>query len=408
MTTAPAPVRIASLDVIRGIAVMGILVANLPAFALPHAAYFSPLAWGGSTGPDRWAWFATFVLVEGKMRGLFSVLFGASMLLVIDRAHAGGQSGARVHYARMATLAVFGTAHLYLFWWGDILLHYALVGSIAFLFAGLRVRWLLACAAALLAWQIVADALTTLTYFASAARDTPIRLATWNSFAEVFGIPPAAELAAQVTTARGGFVTGVIERWHHEASPVFVVAILGPQTLSAMLLGMAGYRSGFLTGGWERARYRRCAAACLASTLPLYVALAANTVARGFSPPWVYFASILAAEPLRPITVAGYAALTILLIRPGGWLTTRIGAVGRAAFTNYLGTTLAMTFVFSGWGLGQFGGWSRAELYLLVPVVWTAMLAWSTPWLRRYAYGPFEWAWRCLARWRIEPLHQHA
>ena len=109
-----ARARIDSLDFIRGVAVMGILVANLPAFGLPEAAYFSPLAWGGSAGWDRLAWVATYVLVEGKMRGLFSMLFGASMLLVVDRARAAGDSPARIHYARMATLFAIGCAHLYL------------------------------------------------------------------------------------------------------------------------------------------------------------------------------------------------------------------------------------------------------------------------------------------------------
>ena len=182
------------------------------------------------------------------------------------------------------------------------------------------------------------------------------------------------------------------------------LALLGIQTLSAMLLGMAGYRSGFLTGQWARARYLRWASVCLGITLPLYVALAINTMAHDFSPPWVFFASILAAEPLRPVMVVGYAALLIVLMRPGGWMTTRIAAVGRAAFTNYLGTTLLMTFIFDGWGLEQFGYWSRAQLYLLVPLTWAIMLAWSQPWLARYRYGPMEWLWRSLARFAVQPM----
>src|SRR5215210_5554464 len=99
--------RHVTLDVIRGVAVMGILLANLPAFGLPGAAYFSPLAWGGTSPADITAWFATFVLVEGKMRGLFSFLFGASMLLVIDRARASGGNPAAVHFARMIVLLLF-------------------------------------------------------------------------------------------------------------------------------------------------------------------------------------------------------------------------------------------------------------------------------------------------------------
>lgn len=408
MTMAVPTDRIESMDVMRGVAVMGILVANLPAFALPHAAYFSPLAWGGSTGANLWVWFTTYVLVEGKMRGLFTILFGASMLLVIDRARTKGESIVRVHYSRMAILFVIGGLHLYLFWWGDILLHYAMVGAIAFLFIRLSVRWLLVAAGVLLALQIASDSMAALSYFDSIARNTPARVATWNGFAPVFGVPPATMLDAQVAATRSGFLNAAVDRWNHEAGPLFIMALLGLQTLSAMLLGMASYRSGFLTGKWERARYCRWAVVCLGITIPLYIALAINTLSHGFFPPWVFFASILAAEPLRPVMVVGYAALLVLLMRPGGWLTTRVAAVGRTAFTNYLGTTLMMTFVFSGWGLGQFGYWSRAQLYLLAPLAWAIMLAWSKPWLAHYSYGPLEWTWRSLARLKFQPMSEPA
>ncbi len=383
---------------------MGILVANLPAFALPHAAYFSPAAWGGSALADLTAWFATYVLIESKMRGLFTVLFGASMLLVIDRARANGESAAKVHYSRMISLIVIGLLHLYLFWWGDILLHYALVGLVAYLFTRMTVRWLLICAGVLFVLQFANDIVTTLMYFDSAARDTPARIALWNQFAPMFGVPPAAKLAEEVAAGRTGFVTAAIYRWHHEASPFFILAIFGVQTLCAMLLGMAGYRSGFLTGAWDRARYQRIAIICLAIATPIYIALAINTLAHGFFPPWIFFASSLAAEPLRLVMLFGYAALLILMIRPGGRVTERVAAVGRAAFTNYLGTTLLMTFVFAGWGLGQFGTWSRAQLYLLVPVAWAIMLLWSKPWLDHYRFGPLEWAWRSLARLQVQKL----
>lgn len=177
--------RIATLDVIRGVAVMGILVANLPAFALPKAAYFSPLAWGGSTGADLWVWFATFVLIEGKMRGLFTLLFGASMLLVIDGARARRESAAAVHFRRTGVLLAIGCLHFYLLWWGDILHHYALVAAVAFLFVRLSTRWLIVAALAILALQWVSELMAYLSMLASAARDSPAAVATWVQFAEI-------------------------------------------------------------------------------------------------------------------------------------------------------------------------------------------------------------------------------
>ena len=120
--------RVATLDVIRGVAVMGILIMNIVAFAMPEAAYMNPASFGSHGAVDYGVWAVNFVLVDGKMRGLFSFLFGASMLLVIERAEAKGENPLRVHYARMFWLLLFGLAHLYLLWWGDILAHYALVG----------------------------------------------------------------------------------------------------------------------------------------------------------------------------------------------------------------------------------------------------------------------------------------
>ncbi|RYY11919.1 MAG: DUF418 domain-containing protein, partial [Alphaproteobacteria bacterium] len=128
----PAPTRIATLDLIRGVAVMGILASNIAAFGFPEFAYMTPASMGAPSTPDLIAWTTTFIVIDGKMRGLFSFLFGASMLLVIDRAEANGEDPATVHLRRMAWLFVFGIAHLYLLWWGDILAHYALVGALAY------------------------------------------------------------------------------------------------------------------------------------------------------------------------------------------------------------------------------------------------------------------------------------
>lgn len=393
--------RIASLDLIRGVAVMGILVANLPAFALPEAAYFSPLAWGGTAPADVAVWFATFVLVEGKMRGLFSFLFGASMLLVIDRA---GDDAAGVHFRRMAVLFAIGCAHLYLVWWGDILSHYALVGALAFMAVRLPTRWLVALGLGFLAWQWVDGIAGTVILWRSAARATSAAVAIWDGFAASFGVPPRPAILAEIAATRGNWWGEVAWRWQHATDPVTLLPLIGVETMSAVLLGMAGYRSGFLSGAWSRVRYRRWAGVCLGLSLTGYAILGLATLAHGFDQRWVFLGSIGASPPLRTLGFVGYAALLILLAQPGGWLTTRIAAVGRAAFTNYLGTSVAVTAIFYGWGLGQFAAWPRATLYLLAPLAWAITLWWSKPWLDRYRYGPLEWLWRSLSRGRSQPM----
>ncbi|KQM63481.1 hypothetical protein ASE75_12580 [Sphingomonas sp. Leaf17] len=393
------------MDVMRGVAVMGIVVANLPAFALPEAAYFNPTAWGQTSLTDTVVWYANFVLIEGKMRGLFSLLFGASMLLVIDRARASGATAASVHFRRMAVLFVIGCAHLYLLWWGDILAHYALVGAIAYPFARLSAGRLVAIGLVILGCSTVLSGLTTLALFDAAPRATPDQIATWDGFALAFGHPPASMLAAEIDAFTGDWWTGVAWRWHHATNPLDFLQIVGPETLSAMLFGISGYRSGFLTGEWTRARYRQWAIVGLAIALPAYALLGAVTMAHGFDQRWIVFGSIFASEPVRVAGFVGYAALLMLVIRPGGRLTTQIAATGRAAFTNYIATSLLMTFVFQ-WGLGHFGAWPRAQVYALAPSVWLLMLAWSKPWLDRYRYGPMEWVWRSLSRWSLQPMRR--
>lgn len=396
--------RIATLDFIRGVAVMGILVANLPAFGLPEAAYFSPLAWGGHAPADVSVWFATFVLVEGKMRALFTFLFGASMLLVIERAERGGRDSAETHLARMAALFAIGGLHLYLVWWGDILTHYALIGAVAFVFARLSVRGLVALGCALLAWEMLYNAAGAAALFAAGARDTSDKIALWSVFAGTFGVPPIADLHAEIAALGGSWADGVRWRWTHATDPVTFAVLLGPETLSAMLFGMAAYRAGLLTGAWPRKRYRTWAIVCLGIALTAYAALGVNTIAHGFDQRWVFLASILASAPFRVLAAIGYSCLLVLVFRPGGHLSERVAAAGRAAFTNYLGTSLIMLAVFTGAGL--FGQLTRAQLLLLAPPVWLLMLAWSRPWLARFRYGPLEWLWRSLARGRFQPMRR--
>jgi uncharacterized protein len=399
--------RIVSLDVIRGVAVMGILVANLPAFALPGAAYFSPLAAGGTATADIAVWFANFVFVEGRMRGLFSVLFGASMLIVADRARAAGDDPGPVHAARMAALFAIGCVHLWLIWWGDILAHYALVGLIAWPFIRLSPRWLIVAGivATLLGLAQAAGGLALL--LTAVARDTPRAIAIWNGYATGFGTPPATAIAAEIAAQNRGWFAAVSWRLEHATGPLITLPMLGPQTLGAMLLGMAACRTGFLTGAWPRARYRRWAKICLLVSLPGYAVLGLLVLHHRFAMPWVYGASLVAAEPLRMIGAIGYAALILSMLRPGGRWTMRIAATGRTAFSNYLATSLVMTCLF-GWGLGQFGEWRRAALYLLAPLAWGLMLGWPRPWLRRYRHGPLEWLWRSLSRLEWQPLRRTA
>jgi uncharacterized protein len=169
---------------------------------------------------------------------------------------------------------------------------------------------------------------------------------------------------------------------------------------------MAALRNGFLTGDWADSRYRRIALIGFAIAIPAYSLLAWLLWADGFTVPMLVALSMAATVPLRPVMIVAVAALIILLTRSGGALVERIAAAGRAAFTNYLGTSILMTGLFYGWGLGWFGTMSRIELWPVVLAMWVLMLTWSKPWLDRFQYGPFEWLWRSLSRRSLQPMRR--
>ncbi len=408
----PVSNRIASIDIVRGVAVCGILLMNIAGFALPGAAYDNPAAWGGASGANLAVWAANFILIDGKMRGLFSFLFGASLLIVTDRAEDAGESPARVHYARMAWLLAFGLAHLWLVWWGDILHHYALVGAVAYLLRRMEIRDMVALAALLIAVQ-------TSGYLAipgaihdarSAVAAHPHDAAAQARLADLeasFGIPAPTVLARDITLHRSGYGPILADRWAEtRTAPLDELSGVGLETLGYMLLGMVALRTGLLRGTWPARRYAWVAIGCFAVMVPAYAALAWLDVRSGFDMATVAFGALAASAPLRPVMVVGWACLIVLLARRGGWLAKRLGAAGQMAFSNYLASSLICTTIFYGYGLGWYGALSRAQLMLVVAAMWVLMLLWSPPWLARFRYGPAEWVWRSLARGQRQPMRR--
>ncbi len=404
--TAPhsAASRIVTLDVVRGVAVMGIAFVNILSFALPDTARLSPRAWGLQGPADLWAYVATMIAFDGKMRGLFSFLFGASLLLMVDRAEAGGADPAAVHYRRMAWLFVLGLAHATLLWSGDILMHYALVGSVAYGFCHSSVRRMVACGIALAAIEWLLLGAIALSFVAMQSVDTPSAAQGLRDLENGFGIPAPAILAQEIALFRGGYA-GIL---HHNmvelATTLYNTVFIGFETLAYMLFGMAALRSGMLTGTWPRPRLRRWAVIGIALGGAGYALLAAWMLGRGIDARAVILGAFALPPPLRAVMIPGYAAAILLVAGLGGRMAARFAAVGRMALSNYLATTIVMCFVFYGWGIGQFALWSRATLYLPVLAMCGAMLLWSPWWLARYRHGPFEWLWRSLARWQWQPL----
>jgi uncharacterized protein len=401
-----------TLDALRGIAVMGILLMNVIGFAMPMAAYVNPRAWGGETTADLIAWAAAFVLVEGKMRGIFSLLFGASLLLVIVRAEAKGADTANVHFSRMFWLFLFGLFHYWFIWDGDILALYAVCGCAAYALRGLAPRQLMLAGVALMALNLLIWAITLLAVHDMRhdallpGADAALVQELATVLAE-FGEPDSALIAAQLQLHLGPYQSIAGSRLaDHISAPFILIYAYGPETLGLMAWGMALMKSGLLTGGWPRRRYARAAVLAYAIGLPLSALLAWACWASSFETLLTADIYYVANLPVRMMVMIGHvmALLWVVTKAPTGALLRRIAAAGRMALSNYLATSVLMTTLYYGYGLALYGQLTRWEVYLTVVPIWGLMLLWSAPWLAHFNYGPLEWVWRSLARRQFQPM----
>ena len=401
--------RIGSLDLMRGIAVLGILAANIVAFGQPFSAYMFPETFLVPAGDDGgWMWIAQFVLIDGKMRGIFTVLFGVGLYLFMERAWARGQTR-WLQARRLFFLMLFGMVHFFFIWRGDILFYYAVIGFIALLCLDwspkdqLKVGLLGYFAGAI----FYALMMLPLHFIADASFGQNVAMAETRVGLEEGKQEALADDVIESGLKQSGDYIGFVEHRfsEHWFEPLTNVLFLGLESLPLMLIGMGLYRLGFFNGGIDpgRMRFWGWIGFLGGSLLHLLIGLWVQSI--GFT----YYGTLAAFVGVSPLPrlmmVLGIMAL-LAVYGPGwkGWLAQRFAAAGRAAFTNYLGTSILMLLVFHGWALGLFGELNRPQLYLVVLSAWIVMLAWSKPWLQRYRYGPLEWLWRCLTYGKMFPL----
>jgi uncharacterized protein len=388
--------RITALDALRGVAVAGIVPMNVIAFAMPAAAYINPRAYGGTGPVDTLLWGLSFLLVEDKFRALFAMLFGAGIVILIERGTLRG------HYARMATLGVIAIGHAVLLANNDVLRSYALAGLVLPLALRWRVRTLLLAAGALMAGQLLVSGYVAagwLRYWYAFASGMPVDPAPFAEVERRFGAD-AQVIAASIAQAQESFAERLARRsvdWQVQA--VAVLAAL-PSTLAAMLVGMALWRNGLLAGEWSATRALRLGWRCAAFTVPPLLAMALWSRVSGFDPIVTAFNALVLSAPFDLLLGVGYAAWAMALLGAA----TRWAAVGRMALTNYLATSLIFASLFAAWGLGLFGEVGRAEALALSLIPIAAMLIWSPIWLARFRQGPAEWLWRSLAAAKPLPL----
>lgn len=417
----PREQRVTSVDVVRGFALLGILLMNIVGFGLYRWAYAYPTAAGGADGANLWIWIILHIAAEGKMRCLFSLVFGASIVLLASRLE-GRSDAADIYYRRILWLLAFGIVHAYLLWQGDILYPYALCALALYPFRNLRPRTLLIIGATSLVvlsgWNVmhgffrVNDRDAGEAAIAMAARGETLTeeqkeaKEDWAKFLKSRR-PTEGALRKDAAHWQGGFISVVKARGklvnEYNARPYYEPGAL--DMWGMMFLGMALLKMGVL-GAKKSVRFYlglMGAGYAVGGAINSYTAYL--VVKSGFDP--VVYGFIFVGYDLGRFSVAlGHMCLLLLLCRQGWltWLTSRLGAVGQMALTNYIMTSVICAFVFTGYGLRLYGQLERHQLYYVVAAISVVQLAISPIWLKYYRYGPLEWCWRSLTYWQRLPM----
>lgn len=369
--------RNVTLDFVRGVAILGILLLNISAFGLPKAAYLNP-AWSGTfTTSDAWTWAILDLFAQVKFLTLFALLFGAGLQMLLHR-------GKRWIQSRLTLLVLLGFFHAIVLWDGDILLAYGLVGIIC--------------------WRLIRDATSVRQLFNTGVVLYLMGLGVLLLLGAIAGshtsrawVPDAANLQYETWWKLTGGSEAIKSRMGLLSDSLLALgAQYGWQLAGMMLLGAAMMRSGWLKGQFSLSHYRRTGWSLIAIGMLINLPAIVAQWRLGWDYHWCAFLLQIPRELGAPLQAIGYAALIW-----GYWpwlarfrLVAAITHVGRMALTNYLLQTLICTTLF--YRMGWYLSMTRLQLLALVPAIWLINIMFSLIWLRYFRQGPVEWLWRYL------------
>lgn len=407
--------RLAALDILRGFALLGILTMNIT-LGLPGAARLVPTIAGGFTGANFAVWVAGFLLFDEKMITLFSMLFGAGILLI------GGKSGGgagKLFARRQLILLGIGLVHAYLIWEGDILVPYALCGLIVYPLRQLPPRRLLLLAFAFWLPSVALSSLFAGRFAEAEAAQRRIEAsraagqrpaaedveaaAAWQGFR-----PSPTEVARLIQENRKSSWWSLVVRRAPETfgfQTIIFLASFGWTISARMLVGMALFKLDVLSGRRPPRFYLRLSMAAYAIGIPIVCLAMFGLLARDFDPAFLFRVGLQVNQFGSLFVAIGHACLLLWCYQTGR-LASAFGLladVGRMALTNYLAQSLIATTFFYGYGFAQFGQWDRVHLCAVVLAIWILQLTWSQIWLREFRFGPVEWLWRSLTYGRWQP-----
>lgn len=393
--------RIPLLDVLRGFALYGVLLANMVWFSgrafLPREPGPPP-----SLDVNGVAEIVIRIFVDGKAMTLFSFLFGLGFAVQLERAEARGHNVLPTYLRRLGAMLALGFCHIVLIWWGDILWNYALTGFVMVLFRKRSRR-------ALLIWALL------LAFLPQVIGAIP---AVADFFERTFPHPPDQEaFRAQMLAAIRGHDRAHLTWMHMQMAfyhSVHHPLSFIPWTLSRFLLGYAVGRSRILH---DVAAHRPLFRKLLGWGIALGVLCAVGfLVRRGYVQrgntlaSWLRIVLIVPDEIGVLATATAYLAAIALLMQRPAWQKRLmyLAPVGRMALTNYLSQNLICAFLFYGWGLGLSGRVGTALIIPITMAIFAAQMILSPVWLKRFRFGPVEWLWRSLTYGVMQPMRRLA
>jgi uncharacterized protein len=420
--------RIFTLDMIRGIAILGILLMNIPIFSTPDTVANDPSLLNEIGTINYYIWYAVSWIFEGTQRALFSLLFGAGIILFISRQEKkfNGLTPADYFFRRQLWLILFSLIDVYILLWnGDILLDYACFGMMLFVFRNLSPRALIIVAgvcillmtarenrflyqrkAMILEGEAVAAMDTTSVKLNALQKEALTKMQGFKGRSEPASrLKDAEESIAKVTTSyasvynyrSGDYIDSLVKYMYFSLWDV----------LAFMLLGMAFFKMGILTGTAPTRVYTWMCVCGLGIGLFLSWLFIQYRMTNNFDP-YSYFRNVPVSfyELTRTPRAIGILGLIMLMYKSNwfAWIFSLLRPVGQMAFTNYLMQSLICGMLFNAYGLKLYGQLQRYETYLVVLGIWTFQIIFSNLWMRYYLYGPFEWAWRSLTYWKKQPF----
>lgn len=416
--------RISAIDTIRGIALFGILLMNIVGFGL-YKAYFDPTNNGGATGWNLTVWWMNTLFFEGTMRGMFSMLFGAGILLFTGRKSESieGTVVTDLFFRRLLWMLLFGVIHCYLLLWdGEILYSYAIVGMFAFSFRHLKPKNLLIGATIIL---VIATAFGVKDYFKykdafekvtvaetkkinrqTLSKEDSTSIEKWNGIVKEEKATPT-QVKEEMTARSKGYWSIVMHKLpvNQYMETTFLYFLNFWDTLAMMLWGMAFFKMGILKAVKSNRFYWLMALMGYGIGITINYFEGSHIVSSNFSVLSIY-KTFMTYNLGRIPTTCGHIALIMLFVKSGflPFLQKSLAAVGQMAFTNYITHSIICNFIFLGYGFSMYGKLQRYELYYIVISIWVFQLIFSPIWLKYFRFGPLEWLWRSLTYWKMQPM----